>query len=488
MKSSLCKYSLHSTLSPTHEVYKYDDASNDEETSLVGDSGRWYFKWMPKFIASTTSKSNKEQNEPATTPSDIHFVTSRSSKFEEVSKLMSGFNLIQTPLELPTLEKTLDLSLVATYRVGKAYEILKQPCFLEECSMELDIPSFDHPFPGRFFKDVAEGMMGRREFANMFDGRQVKLHSRFAYTADGVTIHIFSGFASGRIYSPFKSDWVEGDGWDPIVILSGYDLPISALTRWKHIIHLRQMPCAEMMSTIKDRDYSGVYETHITVYNSEDCKKDDDNPLKPSRDYQSTFKLVCSKLGVKALVIEMDDDCKPVQLQTAAYHCYKNFSNAQDKAYELAEELIKAGLPVRRVRLEAMLHNEDTPKSDAEALLPTNSGNYFEFHTRLSWIDKKIPLSKKKVDLTSSLKKWWSKNESDCSNGMSRILLSASSSSGTKLFANGRMYGVGAQRALTMWDSIVQHLLTLDYVAEKHVKPEYCVYDESPEADYVTKS
>lgn len=502
-ESTAC-FSLLSTVSPTHEIYTYNPSAPtllhpaDSGTKTDHDDQRWHYTWIPKFLSSLTHRHdnkntthhpgnvNVDEAAHEECPPRIHFVTSRSAKFGEVSKLMTGFELIKTPLNLPTLEKTHDLSLIAVYRAHAAFKILNAPCFLEECALDLVLPDYQHAFPGRYFKEVAEDMMGRRQFASTFNHTPAKLYSKFAYTRDGMTFHVFSGTATGRIHCPDETAWIEGDGWDPIVILSGYTLPISALTRWKHIIHLRQMPCAEMLGVIHGRDFSGVYETHITIYNDSQCTNESDNPLVPSKAHLEKFQSTCSKLGVKALVIHMDHASKPVQLQTAAYHCYKNYANAQRKAYELAGELIRAGLPVRRVRLEAMLHNQDTPKTDAEALLSMNQSNYFEFHTRLSWVNGDDIMDSKKALLHSLLQAW--KPTCALHSPESKIKLSTSSAGTSKLFANGRFYGLGASSALTEWDCIVRHLISQGFVAEKHVKPEYCVYDEAPNADYILQA
>lgn len=448
----MSKYTKVHSISDTHHVY-----NNSSNTSIMNK-----LMWL---LSLPILPENF-------TPSDkIHFVTSRDSKYQEVSMLMSGLNIVMSPLDLSTIEKSQDLTEVAIHRVIEAFKVLKAPCFLEEVSMELDIPEYKSVFPGRYFKEIAEDMIGRQEFSKMYNGKSCKLTSIFAYTSDGNTIHIFNGNANGVIHHP--TQWIEGDGWDPIVILNGYDRPISQLTRWKHIIHLRQMPCAEMLSVLLEKDYSGVYEVHITIYNASHCVSEDDNPLIPDVEYINKFKTLCGDMGVKSLVIEMDNPNKPVQLQTAAYHCYKSYANAQKSAYELASEFIKAGMPVRRVRLEAMLGNEDAPKTDGEAQACNNT-NYFEFHARMLVND----FDKQK----SQLKEFIDKHQSD------NIKLSMSSTPERKLFINSKMYGIGSISARDKWETIIQQLQSqYGFVVIKHIKPEYCVHDELLNADDYVK-
>jgi hypothetical protein len=92
----------------------------------------------------------------------------------------------------------------------------------------------------------------------------------------------------------------------------------------------------------------------------------------------------------------------------------------------------------------------------------------------------------KKELLNHLLQKW--QPSCDLNSANSKVALSTSSLGAGKLFANGRFYGLGAPSALGEWDAIVRHLLSQGFVAEKHVKPEYCVYDEAPNADYVLQS
>jgi hypothetical protein len=188
----------------------------------------------------------------------------------------------------------------------------------------------------------------------------------------------------GKIIDP-EDQWLEVDGWDPFFQPAGYTQTLAQLHKFKHIVNMRQLPCAEMRSVMREKEYPGVYEVHITVYN---CAQEalnangHINPLIPSPDYKKRFEETCSELGVKPLDIGMDDASKPRQLQTAAYHTYQNYSDAVKHVNEIAREFLKKGLPILRVGLEVMLNNRESPKTDDEALR-ADAGNYFEFHARM---------------------------------------------------------------------------------------------------------
>ena len=102
----------------------------------------------------------------------------------------------------------------------------------------------------------------------MFEGKEATTLSVLAYTEDGVCAHIFTGETKGTIIYPQGERWVEVDGWDPFFRPAGYNQSLAELKEFKHIVNMRLLPCAEMRSVMRKKNYPGVYEVHITVYNS----------------------------------------------------------------------------------------------------------------------------------------------------------------------------------------------------------------------------
>lgn len=389
----------------------------------------------------------------------LTFITSRRAKFDEVATLLAGWPLVQQDIPIPTLEKVHNLPLVAAYRVLKAFKKVQGPVLLEETSLDI-VSEGKEGFPGRHFKEVVELGMGKERFAQHYQGQRAKLTSVFAYTGDGYTAHIFQHQAMGTIVHP--QVWIDGDGSDPLFQLDGYEVPLSHLqASAKHFIYVRQFPIAELRSMLENASsqYAGVYELHVTVANHAD---ETGNPLRPQPDYAERFRTVCQQLHVKPIVIRMaHPNQQPDQLQTAAYVvCPNGYTEAQERIFQLSQALIREGFPVLRNRIEAMLHNRDSPKTDAEAARRPK-GNYFEFHAKLEE-------NADQVQVRGVIATW---------DGSLRLSMSFVKG---HIFVNAKGYAMGAQRVLAEWNRLLQQL---PYRVCKEIKPEYCVYDDNPHLD-----
>lgn len=420
----------------------------------------------------------------------IHFVTKRPEKFAEVKTILSGVPLIQAPLDLPTLEQNDSLPLRAAWRVLKAFEKLRAPCFIEEAALNVEVSKFPKPFPGYVWREVVE-RMGRQNFACQYHQLPATTLSAFAFTYDGLVIHVFTGSCKGQIVCPTPAVWQDTehvDGWDVFFSPEGFHpLTLAQLRDRKHLINMRWLPCAEMRSRClrDDSTYSGVYEIHVTVHNNLAYLDPD---LPPTPEWTSRFQQHCRELGVKPLYLTLPSG--RVQLQTAHYTCCVNYTHAMEKVRQLALSLNQLGFPIQRLRLEAMLHNRDCPHDDHEALLREiqggDGGNYFEFHARLScqpdqfpaviaWLEKNHYLSEPLQGLGTQQM------------GTRRVSWSTSHpvSSPSRFFVNMKVSSVGVSTALQCWRQFLQHLTDNGgFAIAREVKPEYCVYDEKPLLDH----
>lgn len=463
-----------------HPALQFLEVTRPKDTHRIFESSKTDWKKISKETLAKTIELFWGIPKDRDVNNEVFFITSRPLKVEEVEKLLSGLKVRQAALKLPTLDQEDDLVKIAVYRVFQGYKHLQAPCFIEEAALNISIPEFQKPFPGNNYRMVVENQMGKKTFAKMYNGKEATTLSVFAYTGDGKTAHVFTGDCKGTIVDPGEK-WEDIDGWDPFFRPSGYNQTLAELRRFKHIVNMRQLPCAEMRSVMRGKDYPGVYEVHITVYNcAQEILKENGNknPLKPSEEYCKKFESACDSIGVKALFINMDKPTKPMQLQTAAYQSFKNYAEAVMGGNKVAQDLQKLGFPVIRVRLEAMLNNADSPTTDNQALL-ADAGNYFEFHARIDEVpDDRIEEFKKILSAHC-------KDEVG-THGKGRVKVRHSTVGGGKrYFSNMRCYKIGSESALSVWRALLDDLKKSGFKIAKEVKPEYCVYDQEPKLDNI---
>ena len=114
-------------------------------------------------------------------------------------------------------------------------------------------------------------------------------------------------------------------------------------------------------------NFHGTFEAHITV-KAENLA------------VQKEFQSLCQNLDIKCILIKLPSGVNPSQLMTSSYH-HGNFENVLQKVNAIAQKITDAGFEVTRIKIEAMVSNQDVPISDIEAQkLP--SSNYFEFHVK----------------------------------------------------------------------------------------------------------
>jgi len=116
-----------------------------------------------------------------------------------------------------------------------------------------------------------------------------------------------------------------------------------------------------------NNQYTGTFEAHITI-----CAE---SPAILQR-----FQQICQQLNVKCILIELPNGVMRSQPMTASHH-RGNLAQVCTEVHSLAQQIWQAGFQVNRVKIEAMVYNQDIPVTDREvALHPVT--NYFEFHIK----------------------------------------------------------------------------------------------------------
>lgn len=140
----------------------------------------------------------------------LHFATSNSNKFRELSKLLK-YKLIPVPLELQEIQTT-NLHELLKYKLKSAYEEIHAPVIVEDTSLYFNAWN---ELPGPLIKWFLSGMGldGITKALSAFEDKSAQLVCCLAFTNDGKTIHFFEGKLKGQIVKPRGS---RKFGWDSI--------------------------------------------------------------------------------------------------------------------------------------------------------------------------------------------------------------------------------------------------------------------------------
>lgn len=151
---------------------------------------------------------------------------------------------------------------------------------------------------------------------------------------------------------------------------------------------------------------------------------------------------------------------------TASYHRGTLISVKQE-AYNLAREFDLAGFAVVRVKIEAMVNNQNVPVSDKQAqVLPTT--NYFEFHV-------KVTLAPSDIEMLAQL----------CLHHDAHLSANAfkyEQHGQQQRFITMRMYGVGLHTAQVSFNTLLA-VLRAKNIKLSQLQQEYSVFDSNINLD-----
>ncbi len=201
--------------------------------------------------------------------------------------------------------------------------------------------------------------------------------------------------------------------------------------------------------------YKGIFEAHVTVENGE-------SPLILSR-----FTQICQQLEIKPVLIELPQGVAPSQLMTASYH-KGTLAQVKTQIFNQSKKLEEADFKVIRIKIEAMVRNQDIPITDQE-VKQHSSDNYFEFHI------KAILSEHNNLDDLRQLCEQHSAHLS--TNAFQKL-----SEQKHSRFITLRFYQLGFQSALNRFNNLITSLKEQKIIMAQH-QLEYTVFDSNLQLD-----
>ena len=200
--------------------------------------------------------------------------------------------------------------------------------------------------------------------------------------------------------------------------------------------------------------YKGTFEAHITV-------KVEKLALREK------FKLICQNINVKCVFIELPEGVTRSQPMTASYH-HGTFSDVLQQINQIAQNIVNADFEITRIKIEAMVSNQDIPISDIEAQrLPKT--NYFEFHV------KAILSASENLEM---LRKYCLQHDAYLSANAFKKLVDGKQ----QRFITMRVYGMGYKSAQKQFDNLIALLKSKEFILSQQQR-EYAVYDSNLNLD-----
>lgn len=331
-----------------------------------------------------------------------------------------------------------------------AFSVLKVACFLDFAFLVLDGES--KPFYAVGMEEAA--------FAKEYRGRKGCMRSFVALCEDGEHVDVFEGALEGQVVDP------TGDGplhntWDRVWWPDGYPGSLAELETSAFVISARHMPFLDIAQTLRGRDYSQIFEIHVTV----EAPAGQPEPV-------PAFREACASLkesfgSVKPVLIENSSGAAARQMMTASHHV-GTLPEVHVLAFRLSQALVQKGYKIARTKIEANMSNSGVPISDEEAAR-LSPENYFEFHVKLS-----LPPGFDE----ESLKRVASANKAHVSRSAMRI----TDEGVQKRFITQRVYGAGRLTAVAGFERCCSELAAAGFTIESRIR-EYAVYDSNVRLD-----
>lgn len=298
----------------------------------------------------------------------LTFVTPNGWKHEEARRLLSSIDVHWSREGLPS-PRGLSLEDTARARATAAYEALGVPVFVE--NTELAVATAEHGLRDGIRGGAAKRLLealGEPELTARYGGlaADTRVVVALATGPRPRDVMTFEGEISGTIAEAPRGD--HGYGWDRIFVPEGYTRTLAELASSKFLVNMRERPYLDLADHVLGRAFGGSFEAHVTV-------------APGSAEEMRAFAASCDALGVKCVRIVLPHGVASVQPMTASYH-RGTLREVQDEVNDLARALVRAGLRITRVKIEAHGRNADVPRTREEAMmLPPQ--NYFEHHVKV---------------------------------------------------------------------------------------------------------
>ncbi len=200
--------------------------------------------------------------------------------------------------------------------------------------------------------------------------------------------------------------------------------------------------------------YKGTFEAHISVSAG-------------NRVLKEKFNQLCQHLNLKCVFIQLPLGATRFQPMTASYH-HGAFKDVLQQINQIAQKIVNADFEITRIKIEAMVSNQDIPISDIEAQQLPKS-NYFEFHV------KAILSADENLEV---LRKYCLQYNAHLSANAFKKLFNGKQ----QRFITMRVYGVGYKSAQQRFDNLLLHLKAKGYQLSQQQR-EYTVYDSNLNLD-----
>ena len=165
---------------------------------------------------------------------NLHFVTSNSNKFRELSELLE-WNISRIELDLQEIQTT-DLDELVNFKLRQAYDHVQAPVIVEDTSLYFESWSeLPGPLVKFFLKNI--GLSGMVRALDEFNNNSASAACCLGFTKDWKSMHLFEGKVKGNIVEPRGSQHF---GWDSIFLPMGYQRTFGEMSsKEKHQISPR---------------------------------------------------------------------------------------------------------------------------------------------------------------------------------------------------------------------------------------------------------